>query len=128
MRFMMLVKATPEYEAGAPPRPEVIAEVSKLAEEMTRSGALISSGGLLPSREAQRVVMRGGRSTVTDGPFAETKELIGGYAVVEASSKSEALELARQFLDAHVRAGMLDLEMEIRPMFDGARCGEMQPA
>ena len=128
MRFMMLVKATPEYEAGTPPRPEVVAEVGKLAEEMTRSGALISSGGLLPSREAQRVVMRGGRSTVTDGPFAETKELIGGYAVVEASSKSEALALARQFLDAHVRAGMLDLEMEIRPMFDGARCGEMQPA
>jgi len=128
MRFMMLVKATPEYEAGSPPRPEVIAEVGKLAEEMTRSGALVSSGGLLPSREAQRVVMRGGRSTVTDGPFTETKELIGGFAVVEAGSKSEALALARRFLDAHVRAGMLDLDMEIRPMFDGARCGEMQPS
>jgi hypothetical protein len=123
MRFMMLVKAKPEYEAGTPPAPEVIAEVGKLAEKMQAAGILLGSGGLLPSNQGRRVSMKAGRRVVTDGPFTETKELIGGFAIVQAESAAAALALANDFLDAHIRAGVQDLDMEIRPMFEVGPCG-----
>jgi hypothetical protein len=117
MRYMMMIKATPDYEAGRPPNPALMAGMGKLTEQMTKAGVLLLSEGLLPSSQGTRVKYAGGKRTVTDGPFAEAKELIGGFAIVEAKSKDEALALANRLVEIHVEAGVPDFEMEIRPLF-----------
>jgi hypothetical protein len=125
MRFMMMVKADPNYEAGRPPDPALLAAVGALSEEMTKAGVLIQSGGLLPSSTGARVRVSGGKMTVTDGPFAETKELIGGFAILEAASKEEAIRLGREFMQLHVDVLGQSYEgtLEVRPMFDPASVG-----
>jgi hypothetical protein len=101
MRFMMMIKADKNYEAGMPPSAELMAAMGKYTEDMTKSGALLSTGGLLPSSQGSRIKVSGGKLAVIDGPFAETKELIGGFAIVQAKSKTEALEMARSFMQLH---------------------------
>jgi hypothetical protein len=118
MRYMMIVKADRDYEAGKPPSPELIAGIGKLAEEMTAQGILLQSEGLLPTSQAMRMKLAQGKVSVTDGPFTETKEVIGGFAILKADSKDDALALARRFIQVHVDAGITDMEMEIRPVFD----------
>ena len=122
MRFMMIVKADPSYEAGGPPNPALLAAIGKLSEEMTNAGVLLQSGGLLPSSKGARVRASGGEMTVTDGPFAETKELVGGFAILEAGSKDEAIRLGKKFMQVHVDVLGQAYEgtLEIRPMFDPA--------
>ncbi len=83
MRFMMIVKADTNYEAGAPPKPELMAAIGKLSEEMIKAGVLLDMGGLLPSSKGARINVKQGKLTVTDGPFSEAKELIGGYAILQ---------------------------------------------
>ena len=124
MQFMMMVKADPAYEAGLPPKPELMTAIGKLTDEMVKAGVLLQTGGLLPSGAGARVHVRDGRLTVTDGPFAETKELIGGYAIVSVGSRDEALALARRFMEVHaaVLGSAYEGECEIRQMFDGASC------
>jgi hypothetical protein len=109
MRFMMLYK--PGQESDAPPSPQEMASMGQLIDEMTRAGVLIATGGLQPSSKGVRVSKSGEKITVTDGPFAETKELIAGFAIVEAKSKAEAIELAKRFLKV-VGEGV----SEVRPM------------
>jgi hypothetical protein len=132
MRFMMLYK--PGRESDAPPTQKEMAEMGQFIEEMAREGVLLSTDGLQPSSKGSRVRITDGKFTVIDGPFAETKELIAGYAIVQAKSKQEAIELAKRFLKV-VGEG----ESEIRlmhdvPAFDAAstpepgRAGERQPA
>ena len=120
MRFMMIVKADPSYEAGRPPDPAMMAAIGKLSEEMTNAGVLVQSGGLLPSSKGARVRASEGKLTVTDGPFAETKEIIGGFAILEAASKEEAIRLGKQFMQVHVDVLGPSYEgtLEVRPMFD----------
>ena len=122
MRFMMIVKADPSFEAGQPPNPALLAAIGELSEKQTKSGVLIQSGGLLPSANGARVRVSGGRMTVTDGPFAETKELIGGFAILEAASKAEAIRLGKEFMQLHVDVlgQSYDGTLEVRQMFDGA--------
>lgn len=124
MRFMMMVKADPSFEAGVPPKPELIAAIGKLTEEMTRSGVMVQTGGLMPSAKGARVRVAGGRITAVDGPFSETKELIGGYAIVDVGSRSDALALARRFMEIHVEVlgAAYEGECEIRQMFEGPDC------
>jgi len=117
MRFMMMIKATKDYEAGLPPSPELMAGMAKLTEDNVKSGALLASGGLQPSSQGLRIRYSGGKRTVIDGPFAETKELIGGYAIISANSKAEAIELANRVLEVHVNARVAEFEIEIRPLF-----------
>ena len=117
MRYMMMVKANSDYEAGKPPSPALMAEIGKLAQDATVAGKMISTGGLAPSSASTRVTLRKGKRSVVDGPFGETKELIGGYAIFELASREEALEYAHRFVDAHVRCGVSEFEMDIRPMF-----------
>jgi hypothetical protein len=104
----------------------MLAAVGKLSEEMTKRGVLLQSGGLLPSAKGARVRVSGGKMTVTDGPFAETKELIGGFAILEAASKEEAIRLGKEFMQLHVDVLGRSYEgtLEVRPMFDpaGADC------
>ena len=118
MRYMMMIKATRDYEAGLPPNPQLMAGMGKLTEEMTKAGVLLASEGLQPSAKGTRIQYSGGKRVVTDGPFAETRELIGGYAILQAKSKEEAMQLANRVVDVHINAGIAEFEMEIRPLFD----------
>ena len=121
MRFMMMIKATRNSEAGMPPSPELMAAIGKFTEEGIRAGVVLDTGGLLPSAMGARLRIAGGQVTVTDGPFPETKELIGGFAVLRLPSKEEAVEVGRRFMEVHaeILGPSYEGEMEIRPMFDG---------
>jgi hypothetical protein len=118
MRFISLVRA----KEGIQPTPELIEAINKLAEEMTASGVLVDMGGLRPSAEGARLRLKSGRITVKDGPFTEAKEVIGGFAVMQAASRDEAIELTRRFLQIHADT-MPDLELECE-----LRAFEEQPA
>ena len=118
MRYMMIVKGDKDYEAGKPPSPALIAGVGKLAEEMTAKGILLQSEGLLPTAQAMRMKLTKGKVSVIDGPFTETKEVIGGFAILKADSRDEAIALARRFVQVHIDAGVTEMEMDIRPVFD----------
>jgi hypothetical protein len=121
MRFLTLYK--PGTDGGRPPSEQEMADMGRFIEEMSRAGVLIATGGLLPSSHGARVRYEGGKTTVTDGPFAETKELVGGYAILEAKSKADAIELTKRFLSV-VRAG----ESEVREMWDEAGCSDTEQA
>jgi hypothetical protein len=127
MRFMMMMKADKNYEAGIPPSPELMAAIGKLTDDMVKAGVLVQTGGLLPSSRGARIRVARGGLTVTDGPFPETKEVIGGFAIVEAASRDEAIKLARRFMELHVSVGgpSYEGECEIRQLFDGSRCEEI---
>jgi len=91
---------------------------------MVNAGVVLETGGLHPSSSGARVRVSGGKVSVTDGPFAETKELIGGYAIVQATSRQEAVELGKQFMQVHasVLGSAYDGECEVRQLFDAADC------
>jgi hypothetical protein len=117
MRFLALYR--PGTDGGAPPTELEMAEMGRFIDEMTKAGSLIATGGLLPSSRGARVRYDGGKMTVVDGPFAETKELVGGYAILEARSRTEAIDLTKRFLSV-VRAG----ESEVREMWGAEGCAE----
>jgi len=104
MRFMMLVKhpekPVPGGQPFAPPQ-KLVEEINKLSEKALQSGALIANGGLAPTAAGSRVRLSGGKVTVLDGPFTEVKEVVGGFAIIEYSSREEAVEGARQFMELH---------------------------
>ena len=112
MRFMMLVKASKESEAGALPSKELLAAMGQFNEEMVKAGVLLAGEGLQPSSKGSRVTCSGSRRTVTDGPFAETKELLAGFWMIDARSKADAIEWASRvpFTDGEV--------VEVRPVFE----------
>jgi hypothetical protein len=122
MRFIGMVKATRESEAGNPPNPALMTAIGDLAAEAMRAGVIIDMGGLLPSAMGARVRASGGKVTVTDGPFAELKELVGGYAILEAKSKAEAVEFTRKFMQVHVDVlgAAYEGECEVRQLFGPA--------
>ncbi len=121
MRFISMVKATKESEAGTPPDPKLMEAIGKSAMELMQSGKFLEMGGLLPSMFGARVKASGGKVTVVDGPFAEFKELIGGYAIFEVASKEEAVEIARGFMQLHidVLGSGYEGECELRQMAPG---------
>jgi hypothetical protein len=122
MRFMAMIKATADYEAGRPPNAELIAAMGKLSEEERKSGRFQMGGGLLPSTQGHKVTMTGGKISVTDGPFTETKEVIGGFAILNYASHEEAIAGAKRVLQIHADCGITDLEIEVRPMWDEPPC------
>jgi hypothetical protein len=110
MKFLSIYKTA---EKNAPPTAEHMANMERLIEKHMKSGALVATEGCLPSALGARVRLGGGKITVTDGPFTESKEIVGGFAILRANSKAEAIELAREFLYV---AG--DGECEIRQIFE----------
>jgi hypothetical protein len=112
MRFLSIYKSV---ETNEPPAPEHIAAMEKLIEESMKAGELLATEGCLPTAFGARVRLSDGKITVTDGPFAESKEVIGGFALLQAESKEAAIEMARKFLK--VAGGG---ECEIRQIFDPA--------
>jgi hypothetical protein len=111
MRFLCLYKSSKQEDV--PPTQQEMAEMGKLIEDWTKSGVLLASEGCLPSKKGARIRLSGGKFTVTDGPFTEAKEVIGGFALIQATSKEEAIELTKNFLKV---AG--DGETEIRQVFE----------
>jgi hypothetical protein len=96
MQFMIIVKASPACEAGQKPDQDVVAAVLNYTQELRRAGVLVELSRLEPSAKGARIQFSGGKPVVTDGPFAETKELIGGYWIIKANSKAEAIEWAKR--------------------------------
>ena len=97
MRFMVMHYSSEDNEAGVPPSPEQMAEIGKYMEECVKSGVLLAGEGVRPSSFGARVTLQDDDFTVTDGPFAEAKELIAGFAILDVKSKDEAIEHAKRF-------------------------------
>ena len=112
MRFLMMIRV--DENTGQKPSERLMSEMGKLIDEMTKDGTLVRTAGLRPTREAVRIRSRHGKRSTTDGPFTESKEVIGGYAVLEATSKEHAIELTERFLAVH--GDEWDLECEVRQL------------
>ena len=112
MRFMMIVKASKDFESGKMPSQELVAAMGKYNEELMKAGVLVDLAGLQPTSKGARIQFSGGRKTVIDGPFAETKEVIGGFWIIKVKSKQEALEWAMRAPAPHGEGK--DAEIEIR--------------
>jgi hypothetical protein len=106
MRFMIIVKATKDSEAGVMPPEELFAAMAAYHEELQKAGMLLDGSGLQPSAKGWRIKYSGGKRTVVDGPFAETKELVAGYTLIQAKS--------RRFPNPHLTEG----EIEVRQLFE----------
>src|SRR5262245_41858401 len=111
MRFLSIYK---HRETGVPPTEEQMAQMGQLIEEMMKAGKLISTEGCLPSALGARVRSSGGKLTVTDGPFTEAKEVVGGFAILQANSKQEAIEFVKNFLNFVGGDG----ECELRQLYE----------
>ena len=117
MRVMVLVKASPESEAGEMPSEEVLSEMTDFNEELVKAGVMLAGEGLHPSSKGARVAFSGSERKVIDGPFAETKELVAGYWVWQVKSLDEAVEWLK-------RAPFQEGEVEIRPVFEADDFGD----
>ena len=111
MRFMMIVKASKESEAGVMPREENLADMAKYNEELVKAGVMLDGAGLKPSSKGARIKYSGEKRTVIDGPFAESKELVAGFWIIQVKSKDEAIEWAK-------RVPFDEGEVELRPFFE----------
>lgn len=118
MRYMIIVKATPESEAQTAPAPDeaLLAAMAAFHEDLARAGALLDASGLKPSSAGWRIRYEGDKRSVVDGPFAETRELIAGYTLVEARSREEAIEWSRRFPNPNGEG--IPAEIEVRPLYE----------
>ncbi len=120
MRFMVLLKANEDSEAGVMPSEELLAAMGQYNEEMVKAGVMLAGEGLHPSSKGARVTFSGGDRTVIDGPFAEAKELIAGYWLIEVKSKEEAIEWVKRCPNPHEGGG----DLEIRQVFEAEDFGD----
>ena len=116
MRFMIIVKANKESEAGVMPEEQLLADMAGYHEELAKAGVLLDASGLQPSSKGWRIKYTGGKRSVIDGPFAETKELIAGYTLIQVKSRAEALEWSKHFPNPAM--GGKDCEIEVRQLFE----------
>jgi hypothetical protein len=121
MRFMVMVKATKNSEAGVLPSEELLAEMGKFNEELAKAGVMLAGEGLHPSSKGARVKISGDKRTVVDGPFAETKELVAGFWLLEVKSKEEAIEWVKRCPDPMPGE---ESEIEIRQVFEAEDFGD----
>ena len=116
MRFMILVKATKDTEAGVMPEEDRIVAMADYHEELAKAGVLLDASGLQPTAKGARIKFSGGKRTITDGPFTETKELVAGYTLIQVKSREEALEWAKRFPAPHGEHA--DGEIEPRQLYE----------
>jgi len=114
MKFMILVKASADSEAGVMPTTEQFVEMGKFNEELVKAGVLLAAEGLQSSAKGARIVFENGKKTVVDGPFAETKELIAGFWIIQVRSREEAIEWAKRAPNPHFGG---DTNIEVRQVF-----------
>jgi hypothetical protein len=115
VKFLILVKATKDSEAGKMPSEALISEMVGFHEEMAKAGVLVDGAGLRPSRNAWRIKYNGGKRTLVDGPFTETKELVAGFTIIDVKSREEALAWTKRFPNPSNDGG--EAEIEVRPFF-----------
>jgi len=116
MRFMMIVKANKDSEAGVMPSEKLLSDMTRYNEELVKAGILLDASGLQPSSKGARIKFSGNTVKVIDGPFAETKELIAGYWVIQVKSKEEAISWAKRAPNPHGEGA--DAEIELRQFFE----------
>jgi len=134
MKYLMMVKldrgseAAKSYEAGTAPPEKLMEAMTKLMGDLAAKGKLVDTAGLAPVAKGAKVRAAGGKLIVTDGPFIESKEVIGGFAVIQANSKEEALKTGREFMQVHVDilGPSYEGELEIREMSDPGECSQSE--
>ena len=123
MRYMMFIKHTEDYRNAEVPA-SLYEEMGKFIEDATKKGNFVSGAGLQPTSAGTRVRLKGGKITVIDGPFTESKEIVGGYSIIDAKTREEALDLATRFMELHRKHWpTFEGECEMRPFEE-----EVQPA
>jgi hypothetical protein len=118
MKYLTFIRHSESYRASGPPA-ALMEAMGKFVQKSLADGTLVETGGLLPSKDGVRVRLAKGEISVTDGPFSATKEVIGGWAILKADSKAEAVRIATEFMDLHRKHWPgFEGESEVRPMFD----------
>ena len=118
MKYLSFIRH-PESYRQLPPPPALMDAMGRFVEKSLKDGTLVDTGGLLPSKDGAKLRLSDGEITVTDGPFTETKEVIGGWAILKADSKQEALRIATEFMELHRQHWPeFEGECEVRPMYE----------
>jgi len=118
MKYLSFIRHSESFRESSPPA-ALLEAMGKFVEESLKNGTLVDTGGLLPSKDGARVRLAGGKITVKDGPFSESKEVIGGWAILNAPTKAEAIRIATEFMELHRKYWPgFEGESEVRPMFD----------
>jgi hypothetical protein len=118
MKYLTFIRH-PESQRESPPPQALLEAMGKFVERSLKDGTLVDTGGLLPSKDGVRVRLANGKITVTDGPFAESKEVIGGWAILNVATKADAVRIATEFMELHRKYWPgFEGESEVRPMFD----------
>ena len=118
MKYLTFIRHSESYREAGPPA-ALLEAMGSFVQKSFQDGSLVDTGGLLPSKEGFRVRLAKGAISMTDGPFVETKEVIGGWAIINAQSKADALRIAREFMELHrTHWPEFEGEAEVRPMFD----------
>jgi len=115
MRFLSMIRV--QENTGKQPSERLMTEMGKLMGEMESAGQLLDTAGLAPTAQSKRVRLRGGKISIVDGPFTETKEVVGGYAMLKAESLDEAIALTERFVELHVADGW-EIDCEVRQVFE----------
>jgi len=118
MKYLTFIRHSESYRESPPPA-ALMEAMGKFVQKSLKDGTLVDTGGLLPSKDGVRVRLAKGKISVTDGPFAESKEVIGGWAILQAATKAEAIRIATEFMELHRKYWPeFEGESEVRPMFD----------
>ena len=118
MKYLSFIRHSEKYRETTPPA-ALMEAMGKFVQKSMKDGSVVDTGGLLPSKDGIRVRLAGGKITVTDGPFSESKEVIGGWAILNADSKADAIRIATEFMELHRKHWPgFEGESEVRPMFD----------
>jgi hypothetical protein len=118
MKYLVFIRHAESFRDAGPP-PALLQAMGQFVQQSLQDGSLVDTGGLLPTKEGFRIRLSKGVISMTDGPFIETKEVIGGWAILKADSKAEALRIARQFMELHRKHWPeFEGESEVRPMFE----------
>jgi hypothetical protein len=118
MKYLCFLRHSEKYRESAPP-PALMEAMGKFVEQSMKDGVLVDTGGLLPSKDGLRIRLSKGALTVTDGPFTESKEVIGGWAILESDSRDEIVRVATEFMELHRKHWPgFDGESEVRPIFE----------
>jgi hypothetical protein len=118
VKYLTFIRHSESYRQGPPPS-ALMKAMGEFVQNSMKDGTLVETGGLLPSKDGVRLRLAGGKLTMTDGPFTEMKEVIGGWAILKANSKAEAIRIATEFMELHRKHWPeFEGECEVRPMFE----------